>query len=224
MAQGTGGPALQGQIGPPPLFRKRAEGGFGTSHKGERPKLRSGFFSVSLHPHGQGEKNFPRPPWAGWGVVCRGYGGMPGSGQSLAAGPGQAIQQLTSRGPQGEAGGGTTTTGASGQAIRCSCCPVPWAMGSPVVGWWIGSGSGIGAQQGQALGGGRGPACPGDRWASRMGRLRPSLPLLPVDPSSLHKPSRSVPIDHPGVLGWCVDGDPEILVTTRRQQLFTDLQ
>lgn len=34
------------------------------------------------------------------------------------------------------------TTGTPGQAIRCSGSPGPWAMGSPVAGWWIGSGSG----------------------------------------------------------------------------------
>ena len=80
---------------------------------------------------GQGSKRNPSAGFQVWQL------GRASRYSSSPAGPGRV----------------TTTTGAPGQAIRCSCSPGPWAMGSPVVGWRIGSGSGIGAQQGLALGG-----------------------------------------------------------------------
>ena len=49
----------------PPQFLKRVEGGFGTSHKGDLPKLRSGFFSGFVTPSWMDRKNpSPRAPWA----------------------------------------------------------------------------------------------------------------------------------------------------------------
>ena len=97
--------------------------------------------------------------WAPGLLSLTAAGGVTDRGQGSKRNPaaGFHVWQLgrASRYTSSPAGPGrvTTTTGAPGQAIRCSCSPGPRVMGSPVAGWLIGSGSGIRAQQGQALGG-----------------------------------------------------------------------